>query len=125
MFRHTPNQTNLPILGLLLGIALLGGLYGASQFRIPGGPSAIYAAENTYAIALDGALTYRKLCVAHTLPASCRATYARIQSADRVAGAAYDAIKGHELDATPALASAFLSAVSNLKAAVPAVAGAQ
>lgn len=125
MFRHTPNQTNLPILGLLLGLGLLGALYGASTLKVPGGPAAIYAAENTYAIALDGALTYRKLCVAKTLPASCRSVYARIQAADRVAGPAYDAIRGHELDAAPSLASAFLAAVSNLKSAIPAGAGAQ
>ena len=124
--RYDSNRLNLPILGILLGVALLGGLYGASQFRIPGGPSAIYAAEETYLGSRDAAHAYYTLCAAKTLPASCKGVYNKvIYPAEATADRAYNVVKGHELETAAQQASAFLDAVSTLKAAVPATAGAQ
>jgi len=115
----------------LLAIAILGGLgiWTGGFKSIPVTPGTIYAAESTYAIALEGAVTYRKACVGYddqaghhqpVLPASCRTTLEKIQAYNRQADAAYRVIRGYEASPPGSAAQDFIAAVSIFKAAIPA-----
>lgn len=128
--KHDPNTMRVSVLIPLLLLGLLGAAgFFVGGVKLPVTPGTIYAAESTYAIALEGAVTYRHLCVGYddtaghhkpVLASSCRTTLVRIQALNKQADAAYGVIKGYETNPPANAAQDFLAAVSLFKAAVPA-----
>jgi hypothetical protein len=129
--KRDPNTMRVSVLIPLVIIALLAGagIYIGGGKGVPVTAGTIYAAESTYAIALEGAVTYRHLCVGYddgaghhapVLASNCRTTLTAIQAANKRAEAAYQVVKGYEANPPGNAAQDFIAAVSLFKAAIPA-----
>lgn len=82
----------------------------------PVGKRELAAIWNTYGLVLSGARTYKRLCAAGTVPASCREVIVQLQGYDRKAYAALTTASNFVRD------NPTISAVSALGAARQAVA---
>ena len=130
LIAYKPNTMRVSVLIPVLLLALLAGAgYFVGGVKLPVTPGTIYAAESSYAIALEAGVTYRHLCVGYVdargphkpvLASSCRQTLLQLQGYQRQADAAYQKLKGYETNPPGTAAQDFLAAVDLFKATLPA-----